>query len=750
MMPWLPYVDKRNRRLLSYSTDIWSLGCVVLDMYLVREGQPGLQFDINYNDYDTIQRHVCEGFSQVPQIPKDMPGELKVLVGISLKVNPDDRPTAATLLNYADRASLMLEALYLREITLTTMVYDGDRSSGTFIYTFKDCFSDLKFGFRRIPAGYAHRFTTHGSFGYINTVDSFYLDDGNPVSEHAGNQACRLLLERVSDARSEELKSLLHLKHPNILQYIVIGYASNRWGQSRNHYCLLMEWCSGITLRDFIKSKPTHCSTERVVKYTTQVVSGLHYLHEGNDTAKFVHGDITSSNIMMKESTGENLKIIDIEGAFQQPRGLRPSKKKFNMQKRSYYFMSPEMAEWITYGKNVTRPTPDSPTDIYSLGCVVMDMYFASQEQALWPDHDYDSFRSAIRSEPPLTPRVPENLPNKLKVLARQCLQVKPSDRPTAATLLNYVAGVYFKCAENGIQYYLPTSKKLLGNIGAFGVVHRVDAFSIGVDLVKQSKRYLALKTFFQKLEQDEIEKIGSTLLKLDHSNIVSYLATGFFEHDCHFMLIMEWCSGGTLTEAAVETALPVEKQKNYVNQLICGIHYLHVEVEPPIVHKDLKGTNVVFSDENKTVLKICDLDSCSVSRRVEQQSVISRVRFTPGFVSPELLKWATMFSVTGDYPVGRATDIWSLGAVILEVYCQGNLPDIPSFQRGDILGTTAVADANVDITSIREELLAFAAKCLVNEPEKRPTIEQLRNEFSKGFSSPSLSARRTLSMNTD
>ncbi|OWA53190.1 putative Drebrin-like protein [Hypsibius exemplaris] len=435
---------------------------------------------------------------------------------------------------------------------------------------------------------------------------------------------------------------------------------------------------------------------------------------------------------MMKESTDENLKIIAIEGAFQQPRGLRPSKKEFNVN-GSYYFMSPEMAVWLDRSsRKVTPPTPDSPTDIYSLGCVVMDMYFASQGQALWPDHDDTSLRCAMQSEHPLTPRMPENVPDELKVLGRQCLQINPNDRPTATTLLKYTDRMYFKCAEDGIQYYLPNSKKLLGNIGAFGVVHRVDAFSVGADLVKQSKRYLALKTFFQKLEQDEIEKIESTLLKLDHPNIVKYLATGFFEDDCQFTIIMECCSGGTLTQAA-KMGLSFEKQKNYLNQLICGMYFLHMENNPPIVHKDLKGMNVVFSDDNKTVLKICDVDSCSVSRRVEQQSVISRVRFTPGFVSPELLKWATMFNTTGSYLVGRATDIWSLGAVVLEMYYRGKLPDIPSFQRGNIPKTTAVVDANVDILAIGKELLAFAKKCLVNDPKKRPSIKQLQDKFFKG-----------------
>ncbi|OWA53197.1 putative Death-associated protein kinase 3 [Hypsibius exemplaris] len=582
----------------------------------------------------------------------------------------------------------------------------------------------------------------------VYQVNAFYwAPDIVPGGDPTKTYPLKVLKEGTpSEARTGELKNLLQLRHEHVIRYFAVGITID------DNYCLLMKFCSGKTLTEFIESNKMHCSTNVLVDYTLQLASGLrylhenmefihgyivasalHYLHEEASSTKFVHGDITSSSIMMTESTGENLKIIDVEGAFQQPRSLRPSEKEFDMRRGSYYFMSPEMAVWRTYNPEVIRPTPDSPTDIYSLGCVVMDMYFASQGQVLWPDHDYNSIRSAMESEHPLIPHMPENLPNELKVLARQCLQINPSDRPTAATLLKYADRVYFKCAEDGIHYYLSISNKPFDKLGAFGVVHRVDAFSVGADFVKESNRELALKTFFRKLEQDEIEKIESTLLKLGHPNIVKYLATGFFENDRHFTIIMEWCSGVTLTDAAAaEMGLSVEMQKNYVNQLICGIHYLHMENYPPIVHKDLKGMNVVFSDENKTRLKICDVDSCSVSRKVEQQSVISRVRFTPGFVSPELLRWAAMFNVTGEYPVGRATDIWSLGAVVLEMYNRGNLPDIPPFQRGGIVRTTAV-DANVDIPPIGKELLAFAAKCLVNEPGDRPSIEQLRDDFSKG-----------------
>ncbi|OWA51124.1 putative Mitogen-activated protein kinase kinase kinase 1 [Hypsibius exemplaris] len=543
-----------------------------------------------------------------------------------------------------------------------------------------------------------------------------------------------------------ELNTLLQLDDPNkcIIQYIAVGFITNRaFPGSQGSHCLLMEHCSGMLLRDFIKDNHKHCSPKVIVGYTAQLVSGLHYLHNRRPT-KLVHGDIKSAHIMMKDSTGEVLKIIDIDCAFQWKDGQRsPEKDKKAMG--TLTFMSPEMIAWI-YFKEAQQLAPDFSTDIWGLGCVVLDMYRASQGQHLWQeDLMEEAFTRAVYAGQPLTPTIPENMPDELKVLASQCLKLIPSDRPTASTLLKYSDRVYFKCGDSGIHYYIRPPREQLGQrkSGGFGYVQQVNAFWIGANFQDEGQRRLALKTFKDPLDEDEVVKI-QTLPELKHDNIVKYLTTGFFDQYPRYRLIMEWCSGGTLKEAAAaETALPVETQKNYVNQLICGIYYLHMEVDPPIVHKDLKGINVVFSDEIKTTLKICDVDSCSVSRKVEQQSVISRVRFTPGFASPELLECENMFHVKGLFPVGRATDIWSLGAVVLEMYCRGNLPDIPSFQRDDILTTTAVADANVEVPLIGEELLALAKKCLVNKPRHRPSIEKLRDDFSKGFSTPSSSAFR-------
>ncbi|OWA53188.1 hypothetical protein BV898_17622 [Hypsibius exemplaris] len=605
----------------------------------------------------------------------------------------------------------------------------------------------------------------YGRFSRVIEVNAFHLDP-DPVTRegHAGTYALKTLYGKASsdDGRTEELETLLHLQHEHVIRYFAVGTRIDR-----SQYCILMEFCSGMTLNKFINGNTMYCSTDVIVNYAIQLASGLRYLHEKTPT-KFLHGGIISDNILMKDTTGKILKIADLDSSFQRRPAPRSSEKLMRgrgrltytsppmskenkkIEKKYYEFMSPEMIAW-QYGydeaylayldgddddddkRNRRPPWPGSSSDIWSLGYVVLDMYRVRMGQFyVFPISDFQPIWKGL---PVLF--IPEDMPDELKVLADHCLKVNPDDRPTAATLLKYADRVYFKCGNSGIQYYVRPSSEDLGHRGEFGTVQSVNAFCVGANFQDEGPRRLALKTFRYKLDEDEIAKI-QTLPKLKHGNIVKYLTTGYFDQnttdqDPRYRLIMEWCSGGTLTEAAAETALPVEKQKNYLNQLICGIHFLHNKNNPSIVHKDLKGMNVIFSDENKIMLKICDVDSCSVSRKVEQQSVISRVRFTPGFVSPELLKWATMFNVTGDYPVGRATDIWSLGAVVLEMYCRGKLPDIPSFQRGDILRITAVADANVDTPPIGEELLAFAAKCLVNEPGDRPGIEQLRDDFSKG-----------------
>ncbi|OQV21353.1 putative Mitogen-activated protein kinase kinase kinase A [Hypsibius exemplaris] len=317
---------------------------------------------------------------------------------------------------------------------------------------YSDIFFKDSFGFDSICRPTAdNSYIGQGAFGYVVQVNGFYLDS-DPVSRegHAETYALKILYGHAAqgDGRTEELEILLHLQHDHVIRYFAVGTTI-----CRNEYCVLMEFCSGKTLTEFIKSNKMHCSTNVIVIYTTQIASGLDYLHEEIPT-KIIHGGLRSENILMKDFTGQILKIAALDGSFQRKAVPRSSEKQMEAQ-GTFCFMSPEMIAWEFDNNEGTQRPPDSSTDIWSLGCVILDMYLAREGQ---PDLRFnegqtDSYAIAqhIRKGLPIIPQIPEDMPEELKVLAGRCLKVIPGERPTAATLVRYAHREYFaaKCLVN-------------------------------------------------------------------------------------------------------------------------------------------------------------------------------------------------------------------------------------------------------------------------------------------------------------
>ncbi|XP_019089940.1 PREDICTED: mitogen-activated protein kinase kinase kinase 9 [Camelina sativa] len=71
--------------------DIWSLGCTVLEMCT---GQ------IPYSDLKPVQAHIRIVMGTVPDIPDTLSLDARDFIVTCLKVNPEERPTAAELLNH--------------------------------------------------------------------------------------------------------------------------------------------------------------------------------------------------------------------------------------------------------------------------------------------------------------------------------------------------------------------------------------------------------------------------------------------------------------------------------------------------------------------------------------------------------------------------------------------------------------------------------------------------------------------------
>ncbi|KAJ9552216.1 hypothetical protein OSB04_016261 [Centaurea solstitialis] len=84
-------VNNRKNKGYGLAADIWSLGCTVLEM---------LTGQVPYSHLEGMQALFRIGRGEPPAIPKTLSGDARSFILKCLQVNPNDRPTAAQLLEH--------------------------------------------------------------------------------------------------------------------------------------------------------------------------------------------------------------------------------------------------------------------------------------------------------------------------------------------------------------------------------------------------------------------------------------------------------------------------------------------------------------------------------------------------------------------------------------------------------------------------------------------------------------------------
>ncbi|PKU87477.1 mitogen-activated protein kinase kinase kinase 1-like [Dendrobium catenatum] len=242
-----------------------------------------------------------------------------------------------------------------------------------------------------------------GSFG---TVYEGISDDGrffavkevSLLEKGSCAQQCILQLE-------QEIALLSQFEHENIVQY----YGTEKEESKLFIFLELVTQGSLASLYQKYRLRDTQVSA-----YTRQILNGLHYLHERN----VVHRDIKCANILVHANG--SVKLADF--------GLAKEISSFNYlksSKGSVYWMAPEVVHpKKTYGR---------AADIWSLGCTVLEML---TREIPYPNVEWQHafFKIGRGDQPP----IPTHLSKEAQDFIRQCVQVDPNSRPTAAQLLDH------------------------------------------------------------------------------------------------------------------------------------------------------------------------------------------------------------------------------------------------------------------------------------------------------------------------
>ncbi|KAL6312544.1 hypothetical protein AAG906_029468 [Vitis piasezkii] len=201
-------------------------------------------------------------------------------------------------------------------------------------------------------------------------------------------------------------------------------------------------------------------------------------------------------------------------------------------------------------------------------------------------------------------------------------------------------------------------------------------------------------------------------LTRVHHKNLVRLI--GYCDDSTNMVLIYEYMSNGNLQQklSAREAAdvLNWKQRLQIAVDAAHGLEYLHNGCKPPIVHRDMKSSNILLTESLQA--KIADF---GMSR--DLQSLLTDPVGTLGYFDPECQS-------TGN--LNEKSDVYSFGIVLLELITGRPGWVSPMIERGDI---RSIVDPRLQgdfNTNSAWKAVEIALACVASTGMQRPDMSHV------------------------
>lgn len=289
--------------------------------------------------------------------------------------------------------------------------------------------------------------------------------------------------------------------------------------------------------------------------------------------------------------------------------------------------------------------------------------------------------------------------------------------------------------------------RKMLGD-GGFGMVYEGTLACSGEKVAV--KRLYSENT--RRLEQflNEIRILSA----LSHPNLVRLCGFCCESYE-ELLLVYEFASNGTLADnvhGMASKGLLWETRLSIALETARALEYLHTR-EPPILHRDVKSSNILLDDNFHAKLADFGLSRLGADPMTATH-VSTAPQGTPGYVDPQYQQC---------YQLTDKSDVYSFGVVLMEVISGKVAVDMSRDQMEINLSSLAVAkiqtgalDELIDpclevsrYSAIKEmvtRVAELAFQCLARVKDDRPSMDKVARTLQEitdsGYGSPDASCK--------
>ncbi|TXG72829.1 hypothetical protein EZV62_001408 [Acer yangbiense] len=228
-------------------------------------------------------------------------------------------------------------------------------------------------------------------------------------------------------------------------------------------------------------------------------------------------------------------------------------------------------------------------------------------------------------------------------------------------------------------------------------------------------------------------------LSRLNHAHLLNLL--GYCEEGGERLLVYEFMAHGSLHQHLHGKSKALNEQLDWVRRVTIavqaarGIEYLHGYACPPVIHRDIKSSNILIDEEHNA--RVADF-GLSLLGPVDSGSPLAELPAgTLGYLDPEYYRL---------HYLTTKSDIYSFGVLLLEIlsgrkaidmqYEDGNIVEwaVPLIKAGDV---TAILDPVLkppaDVDALKR-IANVASKCVRMRGKERPSMDKVTTALERAL----------------